>query len=75
MFEHGGHYSKWNVRQRKTNAIWYHLYVEYKKYSELMNIAKKQTHRYRKKVVVTCGMGVGRSNIGVEEWEVYRYWV
>ena len=38
-----------------------------------MNIAKKQTHRYRKKVVVTCGMGVGRSNIGVEEWEVYRY--
>ena len=23
-----GHYAKWNVRQIKTNTVWYHLYVE-----------------------------------------------
>ena len=37
---------KW-VRQRKTNIIGYHLYVESKKYNKLVNITKKtQTHRY-----------------------------
>ena len=34
--------------QRETNTVWYHLYVESKKYNKLVNIAKKkQTHRYR----------------------------
>ena len=33
---------------RKTNATWYHLHVESKKYNELVNITKKkQSHRYR----------------------------
>ena len=27
----GGYYAKWNVRQRKTNTVWYHLHVESKK--------------------------------------------
>ena len=26
-----GHYVKWDVRQRKTNTWWHHLYVESKK--------------------------------------------
>ena len=36
------------VRQRKTNTVCYHLYVESKKYNKLVNkTKKKQTHRYR----------------------------
>ena len=27
----GGYYAKWFKSDRKTNAIWYHLYVESKK--------------------------------------------
>ena len=43
----GGHSTKWN-KQRKINTVWYHLYVESKKYNKLVNIInKKQTHRYR----------------------------
>ena len=37
-----------DIRQRKTNAVWYHLYVESKKCSKPVNITKKkQTHRFR----------------------------
>ena len=25
-----GHYTKWNVRQRKSDTVWSHLYVESK---------------------------------------------
>ena len=36
------------ISQRKTNTVWYHLYVESKKYNKQMNITKqKQIHRYR----------------------------
>ena len=38
MDGHWRHYAKWNVRQRKTNIIWYHLDVESKKYKKLLNI-------------------------------------
>ena len=33
------------ISQIKTNTVWYHLYVESKKYNKLVNITKKQTHR------------------------------
>ena len=37
-----------SVRQRKTNTVSFHLYVEFKKQNKLINIAKqKQTQRYR----------------------------
>ena len=29
----GDYYAKWNVRQKKTNIEWYHLYVEYSEYN------------------------------------------
>ena len=33
---------------RKTNTVWYHLYMESQKYNKVMNITeKKQNHRYR----------------------------
>ena len=36
------------IRQRMTNTIWYHLYMESKKYNKLMHKGeKKQTYRYR----------------------------
>ena len=41
----GEHYAKWNC-QRKTNTVWYHLYMGSKKYNKLVNITtKKQNHR------------------------------
>ena len=30
------------IRQKKTNTIWYHSYVESKKYNKLVNITKKK---------------------------------
>ena len=48
MDGHGGHYAKWNKSYRK-NTVWYHLYVESKKYNKLLNKAKikKQSCRYQ----------------------------
>ena len=39
------YYAKWNVSQRKTNIIWFHLLVESKKQHK--QTKQKQTHRYR----------------------------
>lgn len=48
MDELEGYYAKWNVRQRKRLTSWYHLNVESKKYSILVNVTKKnQIQRYR----------------------------
>ena len=54
------------VRQRKKNTVWYHLYVESTDDNKLVNITeKKQTHRHREQ---TCGCqgggGSGRGWIG-----------
>ena len=38
----GGHYAKWNIRQRKTNTLWCYLYVESKEYNRLVNKTKKK---------------------------------
>ena len=44
----GGHYGFWNVRQKKTDTVWYCLYVESKKYDQLMHkTKKKQIHWYK----------------------------
>ena len=59
------------IRQRKTNTVWYHLYVEAKKYNKLVNITKKrQTHRYGEQTGGLWWGEGGRDNIGVQEWEV-----
>ena len=54
-----GHYA---VRQRKTNLVLSHLYVESNKCSKLVNITKKkQIHRHREQTSVyqwgTIGVG------------------
>ena len=62
----GGFYAKWNksVRERQ---IWYHLYVESKKFNKLVNITKKEkTHRYREQISgYRWGNRMGRDNIGI----------
>ena len=62
------------ISQRTTNTLWYHLYVEYKKYNKLVHITeKKQTHSYREQTtgyqqwtgVEYRGGGVGGTNYWV----------
>ena len=31
------------IRQRKTNTVWYNLYVESKNYNKLVHVTKKET--------------------------------
>ena len=73
MDELGGHHAKW-AKTEKTNTVWYHLHVESKKYDKLMNITKKQTHRYREQTsgyqwggggMAKRGRGVGDTNYWV----------
>ena len=40
------------VSQRKTNTVYYHLHVESKKYSKLVNLTKKTPTDKKKKAVV-----------------------
>ena len=48
-----------------------HLYVESKKYNKLVNITKKQTHRYREQTSgYQCGEGTGEGQYGDGGWEV-----
>ena len=56
----------------KDNTVRYHLYVEPKKYNDLVNITKKQQiHRYREQTSgYHWGKGRGRGNIGVGDKEV-----
>ena len=52
------------TKKDKYCTVWYHLYVESKKYNDLVNEAKKkQTHRYREN---TSGYQVGVENGGGE---------
>ena len=58
------------VRQRKTNIIWYHLYVESKKMIQMNLFTKqKQTHRHRKQIygyqMGKSGGVCGRDKLGV----------
>ena len=64
----GGYYAKWN-KSKKTNTVWYHIYVESKKYNKLGNITKKKkAHRNRKQ---TSGYQrrkeEARGNIGIRK--------
>ena len=39
------------ISQRKTNTVWYHWHVKYKKYNRLVIITEKEkTHRYREQI-------------------------
>ena len=47
------------VSQRKTNIIWYHLYVKSKKNdtNELIYKTKKDSQTWKKKTMLTTGKG------------------
>ena len=46
------------LRERKTNTVCFHLYVESKKQNK-QQIKQKQTHRTENKPVVSRGEGLG----------------
>ena len=55
------------ISQIKTNTVWYHLYVEYKKIKQVNIANKKQTHTYKGQTSgYQCGKGRARGKIGVE---------
>ena len=54
------------VRQRKTNTVYFHLYVESKKIKQTDVTKQKQTHRYREQISgYQRGMGGGE---GQNRW-------
>ena len=51
------------IRQKKTNTVWYHFYVESKKHNKLVTrTKKKQIHRYREQTS-GCQWEKGRGHI------------
>ena len=56
------------VRQRKTNTMWYCLYVESKKKMAQMNLFTKQSQRCRKQTWLPREKGEGRDKLGVGDW-------
>ena len=55
------------ARQRKTNTVWFHLFMEPKKQNKLTKITEqKWSHRYRGQTQRGCrrGEGEGRRKIG-----------
>ena len=55
------------ISQRKTNAVWYQLYVESKKTQQTSEYNKKETHRYREQA---SGYQWGEAGQGVAEREI-----
>ena len=56
-----GYYTKWNKRKRKTNTVWYQLYVKSKIQHKWTHLQNKKTHGQGEH---TCGCQEGRM-----EWE------
>ena len=62
------------INQRETNTVWYHLYVEPKKYNKLVNITKqKQTHRFWEQIS-GYQWGCGRGSIGAQDLKRELLW-
>ena len=65
------------ISQRKTNIVWYPLYVEPKKYNKLGNITKKkQTHTYREQTSgYQWGEGRGKRQYRGKELRGTNYYI
>ena len=58
------------ISQRNIGTVWYHLYVNYKKYNSLVNETNKQKSRHahiENKLVVSSGVGGKRLIIELYE--------
>ena len=65
-----GHYAKWNKSDKERKMIWYHLYMEPKKYNKLVNlIERNQTHRSRSPLYPDAGEGWGQKENGATDDE------
>ena len=61
----GGYCAKWSKTKRKTNTVWYHLYVKSKKIKRVNIRKQKQTHRYREQTSgYQWGEGRGEGQAG-----------
>ena len=60
------------INQRKTNTVWYHLYVESKKYNKLVNVIKRSRHRYREETSGYQQQGGATRGGGVECTNYHR---
>ena len=62
---------KWNKSGKERKVIWYHLYMEPKKYKKLVNVTeKKQTHRSRSPLYPDVGKDWGWKENGATEDEM-----
>ena len=66
-----GHYAKWNKSDKERKVIWYHLYIEPKKYNKLVNVTeKKKTHRSRSSLYLDVGKDWGWKENGATDDEM-----
>ena len=66
-----GHYAKWNKSDKERKVIWYHLYIEPKKYNKLVNVTeKKKTHRSRSSLYPDVGKDWGWKESGATDDEM-----
>ena len=66
-----GHYAKWNKSDKEKKVIWYHLYMEPKKYNRLVNVTeKKKTHRSRSPLYPDVGKDWGWKESGATDDEM-----
>jgi len=68
------YYAWWNVRQRKVLYYIYHLYVEFKNYTNQSICKKKETHRYRKQTCNYQTEGRGEEEIRSMELRSTNYY-
>ena len=66
-----GYYANWYVRQRKTNAMWFHLYVKSKRQNKQIT-GQKQTLRYWKLAVAREKGGRGIGQISEQDQKVEK---
>ena len=68
-------YAKWNESKRE-NTVWYHLYVEPKKYNKLVNITKKNKTDKENTLMVISGKteeGRGNTVVGYKDIQTPTY--
>ena len=68
-----GYYAKYNVRQRKINIIWFHLYVESKEQNKWTNKKEADLRIQRTNWWLPGGRGIGgmgETSKGIKKYRV-----
>ena len=68
----GEYHTKWNKSDRKTNILWYHLYVESKKWYNWTYLQNRnRLTELENELMVTMGSTEERNRMGVWDWHVH----